>query len=105
MMRRKSKKTATLRTKAARKLAQPPGAWTLREAKARFSEVVRLAQQKPQRVTNRGREAAVVLSAAEYGRLQKRQRPTRSLVEFLKDTGFSGLDLERRYEPSRDIDL
>ncbi|MGE0116446.1 MAG: type II toxin-antitoxin system Phd/YefM family antitoxin [Dongiaceae bacterium] len=104
-MKRKSKKTATLRAKADRKLMQPPRAWSLREAKARFSEVVRLAQERPQRVTSRGRDAAVILSAAEYQRLQNLGRPRRSLVDFLASAPFSGLDLERRFERSRDIKL
>lgn len=44
--------------------------WRLEEAKARFSEVVRLARAKgPQRVTVRGEDAVVVLSAEEYARL------------------------------------
>lgn len=44
--------------------------WRLEEAKARFSEVVRLARaQGPQRVTVRGDEAVVVLSAEDYARL------------------------------------
>lgn len=45
-------------------------AWKLEDAKARFSEVVRLAREKgPQRVTVHGRDAVVVLSASEYARL------------------------------------
>lgn len=45
-------------------------AWKLEDAKARFSEVVRLAREKgPQRVTLRGQEAVVVLSAQDYARL------------------------------------
>jgi prevent-host-death family protein len=44
--------------------------WKLEDAKARFSEVVRLAEQGvPQRVSVRGREAVVVLSAQTYARL------------------------------------
>jgi prevent-host-death family protein len=44
--------------------------WKLEEAKARFSEVVRLARERgPQRVTVHGRDAVVVLSAADYARL------------------------------------
>ena len=40
--------------------------WKLEDAKARFSEVVRLARsQGPQRVTVRGQDAVVVLSAAD----------------------------------------
>jgi prevent-host-death family protein len=104
-MRRKSEKPATLRARAVRKPAESAKAWTLREAKARFSEVVRLAQQRPQRVTNRGQDAVVVLSAAAYDRLLKPQRPRRSLVEFLASAPFAGLDLERRFESPRHIEL
>ena len=44
--------------------------WRLEEAKARFSELVRLARASgPQHVTVRGQEAVVVLSAEEYARL------------------------------------
>jgi prevent-host-death family protein len=44
--------------------------WKLEEAKALFSEVVRLAATKgPQLVTIRGKEAAVILSAVEFERL------------------------------------
>jgi antitoxin Phd len=105
-MGRKSKKPASLRVRATRKPAeQPQKAWTLRAAKARFSEVVRLAQQRPQRVTSRGQDAVVVLSAAEYDRLQQRKRSKSSLLEFLSNTGFSELDLDRRTDLNRDIEL
>ena len=44
--------------------------WKLEDAKARFSEVVRLARERgPQRVTVRGRDAVVVLAAEDYARL------------------------------------
>ena len=44
--------------------------WKLEDAKARFSEVVRLARERgPQRVTVRGEDAVVVVSTAEYARL------------------------------------
>jgi antitoxin Phd len=44
--------------------------WRLQDAKARFSEVVRLAREAgPQRVTVRGRDAVVILSSDEYDRL------------------------------------
>jgi len=106
-VKKKSQRAASLRTRAARKPAPSVATkgWTLRAAKARFSELVRLAQKQPQRVSCRGEDAVVVLSAAEYDRLQKRLKPKQSLVEFLKNTGFGELDLERRFEPSRDIEL
>ena len=45
-------------------------AWKLEDAKARFSEVVRLARERgPQWVTVRGQDAVVVLSVADYTRL------------------------------------
>ncbi len=45
--------------------------WQLQEAKAKLSEVVKLAASEgPQVVTCRGVEAAVVLSMADYKRLE-----------------------------------
>lgn len=46
--------------------------WPVQDAKARFSEVLRDAEKEPQRITHRGVEKAVVLSAKEYRRLTKR---------------------------------
>ena len=52
-------------------LPVPAGStWKLEDAKARFSELVRLAQgHGPQKVTVRGRDAVVVIAAADYARL------------------------------------
>jgi len=47
------------------------GIWQLQEAKAKFSEVVRMAESKPQVVTMRGRPAAVIISQREYLKLAK----------------------------------
>lgn len=50
--------------------APEPVVWKLEDAKARFSEVVKLAEQGvPQRVSVRGRDAVVILSAQTYARL------------------------------------
>jgi prevent-host-death family protein len=47
------------------------GRWRLQDAKARFSEVVKEAQQRgPQRVTLHGKDAVVIVGAAEFDRLQ-----------------------------------
>ena len=43
--------------------------WQLQEAKACFSEVVRRAQDRPQRVTLRGKDAVVVVSADYFERM------------------------------------
>ena len=67
--------------------------WQFNEAKAKFSEVVRLAATEPQEITVRGEPAAVVLSMAEYQRLksQKQQLP---LGQFLMNSPLAGLDLD-----------
>jgi antitoxin Phd len=50
--------------------------WQLQDAKARFSELFRLARERgPQPVTKHGREAVVVLSSEEYDRLTKSTPP------------------------------
>jgi prevent-host-death family protein len=60
-----------------------PKKWALQDAKARFSEVIRRANdQGPQVVTYRGVETAVVLSADDYHRLKPRKP---SFVDMLLD--------------------
>jgi len=52
------------------KSRRPGQPWRLEQAKARFSEVVRLARKAgPQHVTVHGRDAVVVLSAEDFARL------------------------------------
>ena len=49
---------------------RPTQPWRLEQAKARFSEVVRLAREAgPQHVTVHGRDAVVVVSAEDFARL------------------------------------
>jgi antitoxin Phd len=80
--------------------------WKLEDAKARFSEVVRLAEQGvPQRVSVRGREAVVVLSAQTYARLAPAARG--SLAALFGEGPFTRLDdfddvLARERAPVRD---
>ena len=66
--------------------AKPRGdvtAWQLQEAKARFSELVRRAQDEgPQHVSVRGEPAAVVLSEQDYQALTAK-RP--SIVDHILD--------------------
>lgn len=81
------------------------GTWKLEDAKARFSEVVRLAGTKgPQLVTVRGKKAAVILSPDEFERLRpaKQKQP---LVEFLQELRLSEIPLLREADTGRDIDL
>lgn len=56
----------------AQRRARPeqPSTWTLQDAKARLSDVVRRARSDgPQHVTVHGKEAAVILSPDAYRRL------------------------------------
>ena len=79
--------------------------WQVQEAKARFSDLLRdAARTGPQRITVRGRAAAIVLSTEEYERLRGRKP---SLVAFLRDSPLAGitLDLERDRSPDRDVAL
>ncbi len=50
-----------------------PGIWQLHEAKARFSELFRLAHTDgPQRVTRHGGEAVVIVRAEQFDQLEER---------------------------------
>jgi len=51
--------------------------WPVQDAKAKFSELLDASIEKgPQIVTRRGVEAAVLVSAAEWRRIQQSARPT-----------------------------
>lgn len=79
--------------------------WTLAQAKDQLSEVVRrAADQGPQLISVRGREAAVVLTKDDYDRLLAPDRP-KSLKQLLERMNFDGVDLERDQTPPRDLDL
>ncbi len=80
-------------------------AWKLEDAKARFSEVVRRAKNEgPQRVTVRGKDAVVVISADDLERLltQENRLP---FVEFMESLHVEGLDLTREPDRGRDVEL
>jgi antitoxin Phd len=79
--------------------------WKLEDAKARFSEVVRRAQSEgPQRVTVRGKDAVVVISAAELERLLP-EADRLPFVEFMESLHVEGLDLGREPDRGRDVEL
>ena len=77
--------------------------WQLQEAKARFSEVVKSAENEgPQEITVHGRAAAVVLSAQAYARLRGDAGGT--LVDFMRKSplyGADDLEFERDRSPTR----
>lgn len=79
--------------------------WKLEDAKARFSEVVRLARSEgPQRVSVRGKDAVVVMCVEELERLRP-AKPRQPLVAFLEGLNLGGLDLDREQDSGRDIVL
>jgi prevent-host-death family protein len=82
--------------------------WQLQDAKARFSEVFRLARERgPQRVTKHGREAVVVVPAEEFERLSAAKARKGTLVEFFAESPLrgSGIDLDRPRDFGREIEL
>lgn len=79
--------------------------WSIRDAKARFSDVVKQAATKgPQQITVHGKPAAVLLSDADYQKLVK-ARPR--FLDFMSASPLVGadLDLSRDQSPPRDVDL
>jgi len=81
--------------------------WRLQDAKARFSEVVRLAREAgPQRVTVRGKDAVVVVASEEFDRL--RSPPTgEAITRAMADPRVRDLDFEHPElrPPVRDVKL
>ncbi len=96
-----AKKTATGRS------GTRAGRWRLQDAKARFSEVVRDAQQRgPQRVTLHGKDAVVIVGAEEFDRLQ-RPITGRDIVTALAASPLADVKFDRLTVKStvRDIKL
>jgi prevent-host-death family protein len=80
-------------------------AWQLQQAKQRFSEVVRRAlADGPQVVTRHGREAVVVVSAAEFSK--RRRDATGDFKQFLRSApDLEGLRLARDRRRARRVTL
>jgi antitoxin Phd len=84
-----------------------PG-WQLQAAKARFSEVFRLARTEgPQLITRQGKDGVVMMPVEQFDRLMNRSRQPKSLVQFFRESPLVGLelDLERDKDIGRDIEL
>lgn len=72
-------------------------AWSVAEAKAKFSELVERARADgPQHVTRNGRDAVVVVSAEEWAR---RTREPKTMLEYLEQTPLKGSELEIERDP------
>jgi antitoxin Phd len=83
-------------------------AWQLQAAKARFSEVFRLARTSgPQLITRQGKEGVVMIPVEQFDQLVNRSRQPKSLVQFFRESPLVGLDLdiERDKDTGRDIKL
>ena len=83
-------------------------AWPVQDAKARFSEVFRLARnQGPQHITRQGKETVVMISNEHYEKLIGRSLQPKSLVQFFRQSPLAGidLDLERSRDEERPIEL
>ncbi len=79
--------------------------WQLQEAKGKFSEVVKRAQNEgPQNITVHGEPVAVLLSRLDYLKLI---HPKPSLVELLRTSPLLGseLKIERQQTLTREIKL
>lgn len=74
-------------------------AWSVSEAKARLSEVLTRARRSAQVIENRGEAIAVVISKAEFDRLQALEAipPVSPMVELL--------ELTRKLKADGDLEL
>lgn len=81
------------------------GVWQLQEAKACFSDLVRRAEGRPQRVTVRGKDAVVVLSARDYERLCPDSKT--SLSRLMRSSPLADVPFgeQRDRMPVREVDL
>ena len=78
--------------------------WQLQDAKAKFSEVVKMAGFSPQMVTVRGREEVIILSKKHYDRLTKKKP---SLAQLLARAPMDDKELRLRRDrsPERPVEL
>ena len=78
--------------------------WQLQEAKAKFSEVVRMAETEPQIVTMRSRPAVVIVSHREYLKLRN---PSPSFLELMQNSPWADVEIETERDRSeaREVSL
>lgn len=79
--------------------------WQVQEAKARFSTVIKEAQEHgPQNITVRGKPTAVIISMAEFKKM-KETKP--SFVQFMRNSPLVGtkIYLKRDDSTCRDVEL
>ena len=91
-----------------RGIASAGHSWQVQTAKARFSEVFRLARTEgPQRITRQGKEGVVMISDEQYDRLAVKSRQPKSIVQFFRESPLVGVDIDwkRDKDKGRDIEL
>jgi prevent-host-death family protein len=84
-----------------------PSRWLLKDAQARFSELVRRVRSEgPQYVSVHGRDEIVVIAAEEFRRL-KGDLTGASLVAAMQASPFREIDIKptRSRMPARDVGL
>lgn len=78
----------------------PSCTWQLQDAKAQFSAVVRQAETRgPQHISVRGKPAVVVLSQADYRKLQSRSSKL-SFTQLMRASPLTGMELVTVRSPS-----
>ena len=99
--------TRIVKAASSKKSPRPSGHWSLQDAKARFSELVRRARgEGPQHVTVHGRNEVVVVAAEEFRRL-KGDRTGAALIAALQGSPHRDVDIEPKRErlPVRGVKL
>jgi prevent-host-death family protein len=79
--------------------------WQLQEAKAHFSELIRVCSlEGPQIISVRGKDEAVIISKRDYEKLFNKKA---NFIEFMNSSPLKGitLDLTRDNSVGRDIEL
>jgi prevent-host-death family protein len=102
---RKEPPAQATRRRLARERAE--GRWLLHDAKARFSELVRRVRAEgPQRVTIRGRDEVVVITAEEFQRLRG-DAAGEALIAVLQASPHHDVDIQPKRAPMavRKVDL
>lgn len=80
--------------------------WTVEAAKARLSELLRQAREEgPQRISVRGRPAAVLLSQADYDRLAQSRSDGSWVDRMAGDPIADEIVFERDDDRGRDFSL
>jgi prevent-host-death family protein len=80
-------------------------AWSIQDAKAKISELVKYSQLEPQSITYHGKPVAVMLSINQFEQLSKN---TQSLVSFMRSSPFYGddeLSFEREQSLTREVEF